>query len=312
MKNTLIVLLSGTLFFGSCTNDSRESSLDSTPGNELTAKVTSGTLNPRTTGDGGTYLSTFVTGNLGYVGAGADFFPQFGNKDFYSYNPKTDSWTTIAPLPGEGRMGAAAFSVGGKGFVGGGYDGNPADNGSTVINLKDFWQFDPVTNKWTKKSDLPVSGTSTGFAIGSYGYLIKDNTFWKYDYKTDTWKQLPNAPVSSGVTFTVGVSAFVLEGQSLWEYNSLLGKWLKKADYPGQYGPAFSTSLKGYVVDNFYIYEYNPLLNIWTKKIETPNIKQASDEGYTLTVGYAFGIKDKGYFSIQYRGQVQYFYEYNP
>jgi hypothetical protein len=209
-------------------------------------------------------------------------------------------------------MEAVAFSVGGKGFVGGGYDGNPEDNGNTIINLKDFWQYDPATNQWTKKADLPVSGVSSGFAIGNTGYILKDYKFWKYDYKTDTWKQLPNAPVASGISFTVGVSAYVLNAQNLWEYNSLLGKWTKKADYPGQYGHTFAASFKGYVVDDFYIYEYTPLLNKWTKKMATPNIEEANNEGYSLNVGCAFGIKGRGYFSIEYRGQVQYFYEYNP
>ena len=61
--------------------------------------------------------------------------------------------------------------------------------------LKDFWEYDPLTDLWTQKSDFGGAARmqAVGFRIGNKGYigtgqpLSKD--FWEYDPSNDTWKR---------------------------------------------------------------------------------------------------------------------------
>ena len=99
-----------------------------------------------------------------------------------------DTWTLKAIFGGSRRNGAAGFSVGGKGYIGTGSD------------LRDFWEYDPVTNVWRRKADF--GGTeresAVGFSIGSKGYIGTGHAslfggpqvdFWEYDPGTNLWTQ---------------------------------------------------------------------------------------------------------------------------
>jgi len=64
----------------------------------------------------------FVINDKIYIGtgdAGGDL-----QKDLWVYNPSNNSWTQKANLPAEGRDGAIAFSIEGKGYLGTGHTGN--------------------------------------------------------------------------------------------------------------------------------------------------------------------------------------------
>src|SRR5690606_16397611 len=90
---------------------------------------------------------------------------------------------------GSARHSAVGFAVGGKGYVGLGYDGEKA--------LKDFYQYDPTANTWTKKADFPGEARfgAVAFTIGDNAYVglgatPTDKTFsdfYRYNPKTDTW-----------------------------------------------------------------------------------------------------------------------------
>src|SRR6185436_17460493 len=62
----------------------------------------------------------------GYAGTG-----QSGLSDFYEYNPVANNWIVRASMAAA-RTFAEAFSIGNKGYAGGGN------------NLDDFWEFDPA------------------------------------------------------------------------------------------------------------------------------------------------------------------------
>jgi hypothetical protein len=61
--------------------------------------------------------------------------------------------------------------------------------------LKDFWEYDPLTDLWTKKSDFGGAARmqAVGLRIGNKGYigtgqpLSKD--FWEYNPSNDAWKR---------------------------------------------------------------------------------------------------------------------------
>ena len=102
-------------------------------------------------------------------------------------------------------MGAVGFSIGSNGYIGTGESGH---------HLKDFWQYDPATNAWTRKADFGGTGRvyATGFSIGSKGYIGTGNTglmrvkdFWEYDPATNAWTQKADFG-GEGRTYATGFS----------------------------------------------------------------------------------------------------------
>ena len=76
----------------------------------------------------------FSIGTKGYIGTGGNY--DFGSlKDFWEYDPSTNTWTQKADFGGAGRWDAVGFSIGTKGHIGTGW------NGSNFFN--DFWEYDP-------------------------------------------------------------------------------------------------------------------------------------------------------------------------
>ena len=95
-----------------------------------------------------------------------------------------DSWQQKNSLPSVTRAAAFAFSIGNKGYVGGGL--NFLSGGAQ----QDFWQYDPATNTWTQKADLGggVRSAAVAFSNGGKGYALtgssntqKENDIWEYD-----------------------------------------------------------------------------------------------------------------------------------
>jgi len=131
----------------------------------------------------------FSIGNKGYVGigyrvAGSTFF----QKDFWEYDPVSDSWTQKADFAGLGRNHAVGFSIGNKGYIGIG----ERDGYGGV--LKDFWEFDPVSNNWTQKVDFAGVGRikAVGFSIGNKGYIGTGlNGSGSITYRQDFWEFTP-------------------------------------------------------------------------------------------------------------------------
>lgn len=140
-------------------------------------------------------MSTFVIGNYGYAGLGStsNFGTQY--KDFFRYDPTTDSWSAIATFAGTQRTNAASFAIGNFGYVGTGYT-----LGNYTIT---FWQYDlcgitttvtptppschggnngsvnltvsggtpPLSYLWSNSSTLE---DVTGLSTGTYTVIITD------------------------------------------------------------------------------------------------------------------------------------------
>ena len=113
---------------------------------------------------------------------------------------------------------------------------------------KDLWEWDQVTNVWTRKADFPGQGRSAAaaFVIGNRGYvgtgdysldLLAD--FWEYDQQTDRWTRkvdFAGNPRSQAVGFAIGAKGYLGAGnhgfamgdginQDFWEYDQVTDKW---------------------------------------------------------------------------------------
>lgn len=163
----------------------------------------------------------FSLGNFGYVGTGNDGSDQ---KDFYKYDPTTNTWSEVNGYPGDKRRNGAVFIINDVAYIGTG-----ENNGSF---LEDFYSFDGTT--WTELSDLDededdgddvnvLLTNSVGFSIDGKGYFATGDlgavtsSVFEYDPSDDTWTQLADFEGSSregASSFTFSDSAYVLLGYS--------------------------------------------------------------------------------------------------
>jgi len=120
--------------------------------------------------------AAFTLNGKGYVGTGlggADSNNPMPLGDFWEFDPSTGpkgSWTQIKDFgyptydTALARYGALAFSVGGRGFVGGGYN---------AAGLKDLWEYDQINNLWILRPAIGGSKRQNAFVfvIDNYAYV---------------------------------------------------------------------------------------------------------------------------------------------
>jgi N-acetylneuraminic acid mutarotase len=119
-----------------------------------------------------------------------------------AYDPATDTWLTLAPLPTP-RYKAATNMVNGKIYVIGGHT---MTNLYITLNVTEV--YDPTTNSWTTKTPAPLP-------VGSYASAVIDNkiyvlgtnpdTNWQmnlmvYDPSTDSWTTKGKTPIGYAAT----------------------------------------------------------------------------------------------------------------
>jgi hypothetical protein len=141
-------------------------------------------------------------------------------RDFWEYNPATNKWTRQADFGGDIRSRATAFSIGNKGYIGIGLWENLDGDEGDLKN--DFWEYNPSTNKWTRKANFPGGDWwgATGFSVGVKGYIGTGST--------------------AGGIFR----------SDFWEYDPSANKWTKKANFGGgarNFAVSFSVRGKGYI-----------------------------------------------------------------
>jgi len=274
----------------------------------------------------------FTIGDYGYLGTGLDT-AELVRKDFWRYDPITDSWTQMADLTGPGRRDAIGFATGGKGYIGLGVDNHVSILGN---KMKDLWEYDPTLNTWLQKADYPGGGGggvffSTVFVAddkafvcgGKIGPNLYINQLWEYKPSVDTWTQ--RAPFPGGVRYLA--SSFSINGvgyvgmganqdvykKDFYKYNPGSNLWSPIAPFPAyERGSACAFSLdgRGYIclgtngalLDD--LIEYNPAINEWAIR--------ASYGGSARKSAAAFVINNKAYvgtgkgYSGKRRGMQEY------
>ena len=122
-------------------------------------------------------LSGFIINNVIYIGLGWTSSYAI-NQKFWRYDITSNTWSDMKAFPGEPRANAISFELNGKGYVGGG--------STTSIFRYDFWEYNPVADKWTRLADLPPTlKAKNGFSNAGKGYIASgysfDLTLWSYD-----------------------------------------------------------------------------------------------------------------------------------
>ncbi len=256
----------------------------------------------------------FSIGSKGYIGTGCRY--DVALKDFWEYDPISNTWTQKSDFGGNARINAVGFSIGTKGYIGTG--SLTVDNNSYT---KDFWEYNPVNNIWFRKSDfLGIRRNSAvGFSIENKGYIgtgsASDgnfkNDFWEYNPNIDTWIQKSDfggIPRKEAVGFSIGSKGYIGAGgdqisptNDFWEYDPIINIWIKKSNFPGAPISAigFGLNSKGYALTGMSsfengvsgsgnLYEFNPTSNSWIGRDPLPSLQERFE-----AVG--FTINSKGY-----------------
>ncbi|MFM6946542.1 MAG: kelch repeat-containing protein [Flavobacteriales bacterium] len=234
------------------------------------------------------------------------------------------------------RERAVGFAVMGLGYLCGGQD-------TAEVIHKDLWAYDPLSDTWTQKADLPGSARrdAVSFVIGNYAYVgagmdsvsapsgitLKD--FWRYNPLTNAWTAVADFPGmgGNGVYFSTGFAVagkgYICGGKTgsatysaqFWEYKPSNNQWIQRASFPGgvRYQMAsFVVGSKAYVgmgVDqNIYkkdMYCYDPGANLWTPIAPFP--------AYERGAASSFSLEDRGFICLGNNGGLLGdLIEYNP
>ncbi|MCB9081924.1 MAG: hypothetical protein H6555_09465 [Lewinellaceae bacterium] len=200
---------------------------------------------------------SFVISGMCYVGGGIAFSQSSSASfsrltDFWRYDPATDQWTSLTPA-GEFPLGKGSdvtngsFSIAGIGYV---------------ISSDRLFAYDPVTNTWSHKGDLPTTGHEyfTACAVNGKGYLIAGENaaadFLEYDPVANTWKSLGAFPGASPRYEAVAValkgkiyvgtgttdSFFAKPQADLWEYTIATKTWRQLASMLTERQGAFAVA----------------------------------------------------------------------
>lgn len=208
------------------------------------------------------------------------------------------NWKRRSEFEGYGRTEGVSFTIGGKVYVGSGFDGSS--------RLNDFWSFDQTTGTWLRIADFPgtARNSAVAFSINGKGYFgtgydendTKLKDFWEYDPASNTWTRKADFGGSgryNAVGFSIDTKGYIGTGydgnylKDMWQYDPTADTWLQVASLTGSKrsdAVAFVHNNIAYIVTglnngNFLndFWAYNPASNSWTEKRK---INDISDEEY--------------------------------
>ncbi|WP_167605366.1 IPT/TIG domain-containing protein [Maribellus sediminis] len=269
----------------------------------------------------------------GYIGLGS--YETFRNhySDLWEYDPETDSWKELEPLPAIKRGETAWFVVDDKLYVCCGYTDNMYTDED---NLNEVWEFDITNGSWTQKSDFPGGARHGAFGFthagkgylggGAYGNYQAKTDFWEYDPTGDSWIQKNNiAEISSHddiEAYTVDDKAFILgdyrlNSRDMWEYDFEKNSWNQAGTVPAPNRETTGFELMGklYMGTGMFSYcggtsswfSFDPNSNAWTS---------ITFEGLARKSAGSFAIGNYGYIvggrTCEHFGNLRDVWQFDP
>jgi N-acetylneuraminic acid mutarotase len=137
------------------------------------------------------------------------------------YDPVTDTWTTLKPMPTP-RMNLQANVVNGKIYLIGGRILDIPD--STTYNLNEV--YDPLTDTWSTKASMPISAAICASAVvNNKIYVFAQGLNMIYDPQNDSWSYgaspLNNNIATAGATtgMFAPIRIYVFNDQKVQSYD---------------------------------------------------------------------------------------------
>ncbi len=145
-----------------------------------------------------------INGQLYVAGGRIQTNPRVSNQ-LWRYDPSTDTWTELAPMP-QARAYAAAVVSDGHLFVIGGMTRHGFPRADT-------YEYLPKTDTWLQLAPLPMQDGYVNGTLGNDGkiYVIggqnseRAGRLFAYDPSADQWEQLPRVPLRRRRIFAPGV-----------------------------------------------------------------------------------------------------------
>ena len=167
----------------------------------------------------------FTIDDKAYVGSGegVPVNNQSYHNDFWEFDPArppNHQWQQLTNFRGVPRVYASSFSIGEKGYVGGGivqFLIDAENSGVSITPLADFWEYDVRTDVWTQRGEIAQGqtiGSAVSFALNGKGYIVTGalgdiattNALWEFDPNGLIWQELE--PFRGGIRATA--SGFVI------------------------------------------------------------------------------------------------------
>ena len=215
-----------------------------------------------------------VVNGKAYVGLGFNIALGVYNtdaclKDFWMYDPLTDTWTQKANFPSNYTDACGCFVVNNEIYVTSGMDGAGFGN--------EVWKYIPVEGQpgtWVRLNDFSGRARAGGIAItdGEHiyfgtGYLtFNANDWWEYLPASDSWSQRKNMPDNgreNSVSLTINNRFFISTGRhfggnmtgggvksDILEYDVIRNVWYERGNIPAsgrENAIAFTLNGKGYI-----------------------------------------------------------------
>ena len=191
------------------------------------------------------FAAAEVINGVLYVAGGHDGVTG-GTTTLQAYNPTTDTWNTLASMPGRRYQGDGAGVINGELYVAGGW--NYPDSG---IPTSQLFVYNPGSNSWSSKASMPtLSGNGASGVINGKLYVTtaaNGSSGWRnflhvYDPATNTWSSLASSPnAHAAPAFGVISSKFYVAGgddangansSKLDVYDPATNTWATKASMP--------------------------------------------------------------------------------
>ena len=166
------------------------------------------------------------------------------------YDPSTNTWTALAPIPNGSTMAAAVYyQPTNKIYVFGGGDGN-----FVIYNFNQI--YDIASNTWTTGTPLPDVRAFMAYGyhpdngkiylVGGYNTAFDDSAqpdTWEYDPIADTYTNKTDLPELAGgyASGIINGHLYVAGGRNannfslntVWDYDIAADTWTQKNDMPG-------------------------------------------------------------------------------
>jgi len=183
--------------------------------------------------------------------------------------------------------------VNGKIYVIGGWTSEP--NARALATVEEY---DPATNTWTRKADMPAGGSLGDLVEGPspvvdgkiYVIGVGDTAeVEEYDPSTDTWTRKADMPTRRGTHATVNFEGkiYVVGGsppgafvslKTVEVYDPVTDTWARKADMPLGVALLNAQVVRGKIYaiggravissSTAYMQEYDPATDTWTRKAD--------------------------------------------
>lgn len=260
---------------------------------------------------------SFTLDGKGYSATGSNSSSR-PTKDFYQYDPVTNSWDTLADFPGTERSFGIGTVLNGQAYLG---------FGATLTQyLNDFWRYDAQSDQWTQLASCSCTGRRhpAMVAIGNKIYvgLGDDATgdlsdWWMYNVDTDSWTAIANLPGAGRhhpFQFNAGGEIFAGMGHSgntifrdWYKLDTASNTWTRMKFFPGEArvaGTQFNWNSAGFVLsgdgDNHSfmatgeMWRYIPSTDSWTQFPSHPGVSKWAPGSFVIdNEVYFFGGRNR-------------------